>query len=76
MAKPLEVVCFFDKDCEFKKKDNNNGCMWDGTCNQQAKPYFYDGKLIYLRKSDYVLMLALSQFRETEPKTEGKENED
>lgn len=77
MAKVLaETVCFYDKPCEFKKEDNNNGCTFEGTCNQKAKPYYHDGKLVYLRRSDYILMLALSQFRETkeiEPKEE-KEN--
>jgi len=67
MAKPLpKIVCFFDKECECKKKNNNNGCGFDGTCNQKAKPYLINGKLVYLRRSDFVRLTEMVKYRELE----------
>jgi len=71
MAKVLDdVVCFWDKPCEDKKKDNNNGCGFDGTCNQKAKPYLINGKLVYLRRSDFVRLTEMIKYREVETEKE------
>jgi len=55
----LIVKCGFDKDCGFKSEQND--CkMVPELCNQQARPYYHDGALIYLRKSDLVLIATLA----------------
>jgi len=58
------MICAFDKDCTFKNVETLE-CSFDDTCNQQAKPYDFNGTIVYLRHSDLIMFVLAKTLSET-----------
>ena len=58
------VLCAYDKPCDFLNKETLE-CNFNDLCNQQAKPYCFNGDTYFLRRSDLILFVLAKQHTET-----------
>ena len=63
----VSVLCSFSGQCE-DRDPKTRECKASYTCNQQAKPHVLnDGGLVFLRRSDIVLLEAFNILKQEQP---------